>query len=95
MGVSNYLTNEKLSEKFVSSFDLVNYAIKLVRNYIETGRRPNINTTSDNPAFIVLSEIREGVEQYDEPENYEQTLNEAKEAIAQKGLELVKATLRD
>ena len=70
-------TNEKLSKKFVSQFDLVNYAIRLAENMIKTGRDPRVKTESQNRSLQILAEIAQDKDQFDEiPEEnsvYEET----------------------
>ncbi len=51
------LTTQKLSEKFSSNFELVNYAIKLAKGVIDSGRECIVPTDVQNPAFWVLLEI--------------------------------------
>ncbi len=90
----HHLTNEKLKERFKNSFELVNYAIKRAQNFVDTGRKPQVDIDKDNPALIVLSEIFEGVdkdEHFEDPTTIEKA---AKEEIAKKGVELVKAALK-
>lgn len=60
------LTNETLGDKFKSQFDLVNYAIKLADNFIKSGRPPRvIKIESQNPAALILEEIRQGKDQFE------------------------------
>jgi hypothetical protein len=59
-------TNEKLRKKFKSNFDLVNYAINLAKNMIDSGRKPRVEAPDKNRALLVLQEIREGKDQFDE-----------------------------
>ena len=59
-------TNEKLSKKFVSQFDLVNYAIRLAENMIKTGRDPRVRTDSQNRSLQILAEIAQDKDQFDE-----------------------------
>lgn len=54
------LTSEALKKRFPSQFDLVGYAISLAGNMVKSGRGPRIRTSNENPAVIVLDEIREG-----------------------------------
>ena len=61
-----YLTNEKIRKKFDSQFDLVNYAIKLAANMIHTGRDSRLKTDSQNRATIILSEIINGKDVFDD-----------------------------
>jgi hypothetical protein len=60
------LTNEKLSRRFKSQFELVNYAIKLAENMIKTGRDPRIKTDIKNRAYQILQEITAGVDYIDD-----------------------------
>lgn len=63
-------TNEKLSKKFVSQFDLVNYAIRLAENMIRTGREPRVKAEG-NRAVQILAEIAQDKDQFDEiPEGF-------------------------
>lgn len=59
-------TNEKLSKKFVSQFDLVNYAIRLAENMIRTGREPRVKTEFLNRSNQILAEISQDKDQFDE-----------------------------
>lgn len=64
-------TNEKLSRKFVSQFDLVNYAIRLAENMIKTGRDPRVKTGNRNRANQILAEIEQDKAYLDEiPEDF-------------------------
>lgn len=60
------LTNEDLAKKFKSNFDLVNYAIKLAENMIHTGRDARVKSDVQNRAMLVLEEINEGKDRFDE-----------------------------
>lgn len=59
-------TNEKLSKKFVSQFDLVNYAIRLAENMIKTGRDPRVNIGNQNRSMQILAEIAQDKDFFDE-----------------------------
>lgn len=59
-------TNEELAGKFKSNFDLVNYAIKLAENMIRTGRDARIKSDVQNRALLVLEEIVQGKDYFDE-----------------------------
>jgi DNA-directed RNA polymerase subunit omega len=59
-------TNEKISKKFVSQFDLVNYAIRLAENMIRTGREPRVETEFQNRAIQILAEIYHDKDKFDE-----------------------------
>ncbi|MFI0435229.1 MAG: hypothetical protein ACH350_05815 [Parachlamydiaceae bacterium] len=61
-----HLTNEDVKKKFKSSFDLVNYAIKLAENMIETGRDARVKSDVQNRAMLILEEIEEGKDKFDE-----------------------------
>lgn len=54
------LTNEKLLNKFINQFELVNYAIKLAENMIRTGRAPRVRTDTQNSSLNVLAELTAG-----------------------------------
>lgn len=60
------LTNEEIRKKFKSSFELVNYAIKLAENMINTGRDARVKSDVQNRALLILEEIQEGRDQFDE-----------------------------
>lgn len=59
-------TNEALSKKFKSNFELVNYAIQLAENMIKTGRDARVRSEVQNRAMLILEEISEGKDQFDE-----------------------------
>jgi 3-methyladenine DNA glycosylase Mpg len=59
MSIKNYITNEKLCEKFDNPFVLVNHAIQLAKTLIGKG----VDTES-NPTNTVLESI------IDHPESY-------------------------
>lgn len=61
-----HLTNEKISNKFKSQFELVNYAIKLADNLIRSGREARIETNTQNPALQVLEEIEIGTDKLED-----------------------------
>jgi hypothetical protein len=60
MQSDNALTNEKLTKKFSSLFDLVAHAIKIARYTVKTGREPKVRSGIKNPAYLTLKEIEEG-----------------------------------
>ena len=66
MDLKNYITNEKIKKKFVSQFDLVNYAIRLAGNMVATGREPRVKIDSQNRALQILSEILQGQDVFDD-----------------------------
>ncbi|MDP1881071.1 MAG: hypothetical protein Q8K60_09060 [Parachlamydiaceae bacterium] len=58
-------TNEELSKKFKSNFDLVNYAIRLTENKILSGRDSTIKSDyTQNLAMLMLEEIRQGEDKF-------------------------------
>ena len=64
--VKIHLTNEEMTGKFKSTFDLVNYAIKLAENMIYSGREARVKSEVQNRAMLILEEIHEGKDQFDE-----------------------------
>lgn len=64
-----HLTNEEMRKKFKSSFDLVNYAIKLAENMIKTGRDARVKSDVQNRAMLILEEIHQGKDHFDEIES--------------------------
>lgn len=60
------LTNEELRKKFKNNFDLVNYSISLAENMIKSGRDARVKSDCQNRAMLILEEIREGKDQFDE-----------------------------
>jgi hypothetical protein len=80
MDLRELLTNEKISKRFKSQFDLVNYAIRLAENMISTGRDPRVKLDTQNRAMQILSEIANGKDVFDEiPEEEERSSNESQE----------------
>ena len=67
MDIIDNLTNEEISKKFGNQFDLVNYAIGLATNMIQTGREPRVKLNTENPALLILEEIAEGKDVFIEP----------------------------
>lgn len=67
MEVREFLTTEQMSKRFKSPFDLVNYAIELARNAVATGRAARVTTDVQNLAQLILLEIV----------NYQDTFDEA------------------
>lgn len=57
MDVKDLLTNEKLTKRFSSLFELVNYSIRIAEELIQTGRDPRVRTDIQNPMYRVLLEI--------------------------------------
>lgn len=66
MELKEYLTNEKIVKKFISQFELVNYAIRLAENMILTGREARVKTNTQNRSLQVLSEILNNKDRFDE-----------------------------
>jgi len=66
MDLKDYLTNEKVSKKFVSQFELVNYAIKLATNMIHTGRDSRVKSDSQNRSMQILNEILNDKDVFDD-----------------------------
>ena len=60
------LTTEKIKTRFKSQFDLVGYAIRLAENMIRTGREPRVKDDVQNKAMLILAEISQGKDQFDE-----------------------------
>jgi DNA-directed RNA polymerase subunit omega len=60
MDLKEYLTSEKVCKKFLSQFDLVNYAIGLAANMISSGRECRVKTDSHSRAIQILNEILNG-----------------------------------
>ena len=63
-----HLTNEDMTKKFKSSFELVNYAIQLAENMIKSGRDARVKSDLQNRAMLILEEIHEGKDHFDEIE---------------------------
>lgn len=78
------LTNEEFRGKFKSSFDLVNYAIKLAENMIKSGRDTRVKSDVQNRAMLILEEIREGKDQFDEIKETSHSEMESKVVISHK-----------
>lgn len=70
LGLDYFLTNDPLSGKYPSQFDLVNHAIKLAENMIISGRAPRVKMMTQNPARIVLEEIKQGKDEFIEIQKY-------------------------
>lgn len=66
MDPKDFLTNEKVCKKFKSQFELVNYAISLASNMIQSGRESRVKTESQNKAMQVLTEILQDKDQFDD-----------------------------
>lgn len=59
-----YFTSERLTKKFKSNFDLVNYAIALAENKIRTGRDGH-TFEKDNVVIMTLKDIEEGKDHFE------------------------------
>lgn len=66
MEKKSQLTNEDVTKKFKSSFELVNYAIKLAENMIRTGRDSRVKSDVQNRAMLILEEIHQGKDLFDD-----------------------------
>lgn len=60
------LTSEELKSKFKNNFDLVNYAIKLAENMIQSGRETRVKSDMQNKAMLILAEIEQGKDIFDQ-----------------------------
>ncbi len=74
MDVKDLLTNEKLTRRFKSLFELVNYSIRVAEEMLKSGRDSHVRTDVQNPMYRVLLEIlndKEPIfpEELAEPEN--------------------------
>ncbi len=86
------LTSQRLRERFINQFDLVNYAIRVAENMVKTGREPKVNTASQSPACKVLEEIARGCEVIVEPQKDDgEHVDDATIALTREAL--VKATM--
>ena len=66
MEKKGYLTNENIAKKFKSNFELVSYAIQLAENMIHTGRDARVKAETQNRAMLILEEISQGKDQFDQ-----------------------------
>lgn len=73
---SSPLTNEALTKKFRSSFELVNYAIKLAENMIKTGRDSRVESEVQSRAMLILEEIAAGKDFLDKNLDFNAMLSE-------------------
>ena len=64
-------TNEMLKKRFDNNFELVNYAITLAENMLQTRREARLKLPIKNPAYVVLEEIAQGKDYLDEVIEYE------------------------
>lgn len=80
MDVKDLLTNEKLTKRFSSLFELVNYSIRIAEELIKSGRDPRVRTDIQNPMYRVLLEI---LNDKDQAVSLEQNI-EAREKVRQR-----------
>ncbi len=67
MEKNKQFTNEELAKKFKNNFILVNYAISLAENMIQSGRDSRVRRPDmQNRAMLILEEIREGQDKFDQ-----------------------------
>lgn len=76
--IKDVLTNEKLKKRFASQFDLVNYAIKLAAQMIQSGRAPKIGSEVMNVALVIMAELNAGRDQFDTFEVTEKDIEDAR-----------------
>jgi hypothetical protein len=79
------LTNELISKRYKSQFDLVNHAIRLAAHHIQAGHEPSVGS-ADNIVNDVLNDIALGRDTYEdweeEEEAAEETIIEIEEEVA-------------
>lgn len=69
MYLKDSLTNESLRKKMPSSYELVNYAIRLAKNMVEVERQAKVPTPGIiNSAYLILEEISHGKDVFEEPQ---------------------------
>lgn len=69
MYLKDQVTNESLAEKGMTSFELVNYAIRLAKNMAEIEREPRVQTPGIiNSSYLILEEIAAGKDVFEEPQ---------------------------
>ena len=81
MDIIHNLTNEEISKRFSNQFDLVNYAIGLASSMIQTGRSPRVKMSTENPALLILEEIAEGKDTFEETISSKESFEEEIELI--------------
>lgn len=74
------LTNEMISKKFRSQFDLVNHAIRLAGHLIHSGHAPSAGS-ADNIVNDVLTDIKFGRDLYGDEDEDEEEEEEEKTTI--------------
>ncbi len=80
---SGHLTNEKISKRFKSQFDLVNHSIRLASHYIQAGIEPSPGS-ADNIVNDVLKDVelgRDTFQDLDDDEDEEMDVLEATLAL--------------
>lgn len=65
-GKNSPLTHASIRQKFKSQFELVNYAIQMADQFIHSGRSPRVHIDNQNPAVIIIEEIEEGKDTFDD-----------------------------
>jgi DNA-directed RNA polymerase subunit omega len=73
------LTHESIRQKFKSQFELVNYAIQMADQLIHSGRSPRVTIDNQNPAVIIIEEIEEGKDQFEDIFVSDEVLTEPEE----------------
>ncbi len=79
MDVKDLLTNEKLTKRFKSLFELVNYSIRIAEQMIKSGRDPRVKTDIQNPMYRVLLEV---LNDRDQAVSFEQIQSDREQARA-------------
>lgn len=83
MDIQESLTNEGVVKKFKSQFDLVNYAISLASQMINSGRAARVDIDNLNPAVVIIEEIAMGRDKLDDvDEKAEPQVNESKAEVS-------------
>lgn len=76
MHLKDCLTNEYIKKDFKSSFDLINYAIKLAKDMIKSDRPCRVSTPIHNRAYQILLEIAEKKDFFTHYEDEDEDLSE-------------------
>jgi len=80
MYAKNRLTNEPLRKKTTSSYELVNYAIRLAKNMIEVEREARVSAPGIiNTSYLILEEIIQSKDAFEEPRPKLEELPQPKE----------------
>lgn len=96
-----HLTNEQISKRFKSQFDLVNHAIKLAGHFIQAGVAPSPGS-ADNIVNDVLKDIETGrdvfqsfdVEEEEEEEVFIASFEDDEEEAPKKGRSRAREALK-